>query len=224
MDEEDRVIGTVKAIHNYGAGDVIEIARADGDTVLLPFARDFVPVVDVANGAHRDRGAGRDRSRRERKGRMSDAHIPHRGAGRSPRDGRAARRRRARREPREAGRRARAWPRNMRAPSPRWSASITTTCCSPRARAKSWAACSSSSCRACRARAPSARSSNPCASPPTRAGKTVGTALMKEAIRLAREGGCGLVQLDFRHAPHPRASLLPPPRLRAEPFRVQEAA
>ena len=49
MDAEDRVIGTVKAIHNYGAGDVIEIARPDGDTVLLPFARDFVPVVDLAN-------------------------------------------------------------------------------------------------------------------------------------------------------------------------------
>ena len=54
MDGEDRVIGTVKAIHNYGAGDVIEIARpsnegSGGDTVLLPFARDFVPVVDVAN-------------------------------------------------------------------------------------------------------------------------------------------------------------------------------
>jgi len=27
-------------------------------------------------------------------------------------------------------------------------------------------------------------------------GQSVGTALMKEAIRLAREGGCGLVQLD----------------------------
>jgi 16S rRNA processing protein RimM len=50
MDEADRVIGTVKAIHNYGAGDVIEIARGEGDTVLLPFARDFVPMVDVANG------------------------------------------------------------------------------------------------------------------------------------------------------------------------------
>jgi 16S rRNA processing protein RimM len=49
MDEEDRAIGTVKAIHNYGAGDVIEIERADGDTVLLPFARDFVPIVDLAN-------------------------------------------------------------------------------------------------------------------------------------------------------------------------------
>jgi len=50
MDEADRIIGTVKAIHNYGAGDVIEIARGEGDTVMLPFARDFVPVVDVASG------------------------------------------------------------------------------------------------------------------------------------------------------------------------------
>lgn len=53
MDAEDRVIGTVKAIHNFGAGDVIEIARpssegSGGDTVMLPFARDFVPVVDLA--------------------------------------------------------------------------------------------------------------------------------------------------------------------------------
>jgi 16S rRNA processing protein RimM len=50
MDEQDRVIGTISAIHNYGAGDVIEIARGEGDTVMLPFARDFVPVVDLANG------------------------------------------------------------------------------------------------------------------------------------------------------------------------------
>ena len=50
IDEADRIIGTVKAIHNYGAGDVIEIARGEGDTVMLPFARDFVPMVDVANG------------------------------------------------------------------------------------------------------------------------------------------------------------------------------
>jgi 16S rRNA processing protein RimM len=50
MDEADRVIGTVKAIHNYGAGDVIEIARGDGDTVMLPFARDFVPEIDLKAG------------------------------------------------------------------------------------------------------------------------------------------------------------------------------
>jgi len=50
MDAADRVIGTVSAIHNYGAGDVIEIARNDGDTVMLPFARDFVPIVDLKAG------------------------------------------------------------------------------------------------------------------------------------------------------------------------------
>ena len=31
MDEANRVIGTVKAIHNYGAGDVIEIARTSDE-------------------------------------------------------------------------------------------------------------------------------------------------------------------------------------------------
>ena len=50
MDEADRVIGKIKAIHNYGAGDVIEIARGDGDTVMLPFTNDFVPVVDLKAG------------------------------------------------------------------------------------------------------------------------------------------------------------------------------
>jgi 16S rRNA processing protein RimM len=48
MDGADRVIGKVRAIHNFGAGDVIEIERGDGDTLMLPFARDFVPVVDLA--------------------------------------------------------------------------------------------------------------------------------------------------------------------------------
>jgi 16S rRNA processing protein RimM len=50
MDEADRVIGTIRAIHNYGAGDVIEIARGDGDTVMLPFVKDFVPLVDLKSG------------------------------------------------------------------------------------------------------------------------------------------------------------------------------
>src|ERR1700744_2336647 len=49
MDAEDRVIGTIRTIHNFGAGDIIEIARGDGDSLMLPFAKDFVPVVDFAN-------------------------------------------------------------------------------------------------------------------------------------------------------------------------------
>lgn len=46
-DSEGRLIGEVRAIHNFGAGDVIEIARGDGDTVLLPFTRESVPAIDL---------------------------------------------------------------------------------------------------------------------------------------------------------------------------------
>ena len=46
-DEAGRVIGTVRAVHNFGAGDVIEIVRSDDNTVLLPFTRETVPSVDV---------------------------------------------------------------------------------------------------------------------------------------------------------------------------------
>jgi 16S rRNA processing protein RimM len=50
QDGEGRVIGKVAALHNFGAGDVIEIARADGDNVLLAFTRETVPVIDIAGG------------------------------------------------------------------------------------------------------------------------------------------------------------------------------
>ncbi|MBV8800685.1 MAG: ribosome maturation factor RimM [Alphaproteobacteria bacterium] len=50
-DTEGRTIGKVIAIHNFGAGDVIEIEREDGGgTVMMPFTREIVPTVDVAQG------------------------------------------------------------------------------------------------------------------------------------------------------------------------------
>lgn len=49
-DSEGREIGKVSAIHNFGAGDVIEIARTDGDSVLLSFTRETVPAIDIAGG------------------------------------------------------------------------------------------------------------------------------------------------------------------------------
>jgi 16S rRNA processing protein RimM len=49
-DAEGRVLGKVSALHNYGASDVIELARPDGDSVLLAFSRQTVPVLDVAAG------------------------------------------------------------------------------------------------------------------------------------------------------------------------------
>jgi 16S rRNA processing protein RimM len=45
-DVQGRVVGRVAALHNFGAGDVIEIVRADGDSVLLPFTRDVVTAVE----------------------------------------------------------------------------------------------------------------------------------------------------------------------------------
>jgi len=50
QDSEGRMLGKVAAIHNYGAGDVVEIIRADGDSVLLAFTRETVPTIDVAGG------------------------------------------------------------------------------------------------------------------------------------------------------------------------------
>lgn len=42
--------GTVQALHDFGAGDMIEIALAAGGTVVLPFTRATVPVVEVEAG------------------------------------------------------------------------------------------------------------------------------------------------------------------------------
>jgi 16S rRNA processing protein RimM len=43
-------LGRVTAVHNFGAGDIIEIAPAQGPTMLLPFTNAVVPTVDLAGG------------------------------------------------------------------------------------------------------------------------------------------------------------------------------
>jgi 16S rRNA processing protein RimM len=43
-------LGRVIAIHNFGAGDITEIAPPHGATMLLPFTNAAVPSVDVAGG------------------------------------------------------------------------------------------------------------------------------------------------------------------------------
>ena len=50
IDSEGAEIGKVLAIHNFGAGDIIEIAPPRGPTLLLPFTDPVVPTVDVAGG------------------------------------------------------------------------------------------------------------------------------------------------------------------------------
>ncbi|HVH79951.1 MAG TPA: PRC-barrel domain-containing protein, partial [Stellaceae bacterium] len=41
-------LGTVIAVHDFGAGDMLEVARDKGQPVLLPFTHAAVPVVDIA--------------------------------------------------------------------------------------------------------------------------------------------------------------------------------
>jgi 16S rRNA processing protein RimM len=44
--------GTVVAVHNFGAGDLLEIApAAGGPTVMVPFTDAVVPEVDIAGGS-----------------------------------------------------------------------------------------------------------------------------------------------------------------------------
>ena len=50
-DPDGRVLGTVKSVQNFGADDMLEIAPATGGpTWYLPFTRDAVPELHIADG------------------------------------------------------------------------------------------------------------------------------------------------------------------------------
>jgi 16S rRNA processing protein RimM len=51
VDASGAPLGTVVALHNFGAGDIIEVRRADAnDTVMLPFTQAAVPQIDFGGG------------------------------------------------------------------------------------------------------------------------------------------------------------------------------
>ena len=51
VDASGAALGSVVALHNFGAGDLIEVRRAESrDTVMLPFTQAAVPEIDVARG------------------------------------------------------------------------------------------------------------------------------------------------------------------------------
>ena len=43
-------LGTVAAVQNFGAGDMLEIAPPMGETFYVPFTKNFVPKVDLNGG------------------------------------------------------------------------------------------------------------------------------------------------------------------------------
>lgn len=42
--------GTVLAVHDFGAGDILEVAQSEGQSLMIPFSLAAVPVVDIAGG------------------------------------------------------------------------------------------------------------------------------------------------------------------------------
>ncbi len=42
------VLGTVAAVGNFGAGDLLDIATPDGRSVLMPFTKAFAPRIDIS--------------------------------------------------------------------------------------------------------------------------------------------------------------------------------
>lgn len=45
LDEQNNEIGKVKAFHNFGAGDIIEIAFADKKSEMHPFTKELFPEI-----------------------------------------------------------------------------------------------------------------------------------------------------------------------------------
>lgn len=43
-------VGTVTAVYDFGAGDVIDVARKGQRAVMIPFTKAVVPTVDIAGG------------------------------------------------------------------------------------------------------------------------------------------------------------------------------
>ncbi|MEX0751891.1 MAG: ribosome maturation factor RimM [Xanthobacteraceae bacterium] len=51
VDSKGNSLGTVTAVHNFGAGDILEIQPAEGGaTMMLPFNEATAPTVDIAGG------------------------------------------------------------------------------------------------------------------------------------------------------------------------------
>ncbi len=50
IDTDGARIGTVKTMHDYGGGDIVEVALTGARSVLVPFTKAAVPAIDIAAG------------------------------------------------------------------------------------------------------------------------------------------------------------------------------
>lgn len=49
-DTEGAYLGTIRAVENFGAGDVLELAGGDAGVVMVPFTEAAVPKIDIQEG------------------------------------------------------------------------------------------------------------------------------------------------------------------------------
>lgn len=47
---DGNLLGTISAVHDFGAGDILEVAPPDAETIMIPFSLAAVPIVDIAGG------------------------------------------------------------------------------------------------------------------------------------------------------------------------------
>lgn len=50
VDTGGEMLGKVRAVHDHGAGDILEVRLKSGGDALLPFTREIVPTVDMTAG------------------------------------------------------------------------------------------------------------------------------------------------------------------------------
>jgi 16S rRNA processing protein RimM len=49
LDTGGEVLGKVRAVHDHGAGDILEIRMPEGGDAMLPFTKAAVPTIDLAS-------------------------------------------------------------------------------------------------------------------------------------------------------------------------------
>ncbi|MEP0519876.1 MAG: ribosome maturation factor RimM [Hyphomicrobiales bacterium] len=50
IQDNGETLGVITSVHDFGAGDILEITPDDGDTIMVPFSLAAVPEVNVAEG------------------------------------------------------------------------------------------------------------------------------------------------------------------------------
>lgn len=45
-----KTLGTVRAVYDFGAGDMLEVLPSEGPIAMIPFTKAIVPIVDIAKG------------------------------------------------------------------------------------------------------------------------------------------------------------------------------